>query len=159
EAERKSCHAKYFEVDGDGRDKLQMVQYGGWGLPTPKKLGDVLVLCHNPVRDYDHPACGAEGTRYRQGDIRKNKRIWWNYNTQAPFGGIGAWRGDPATGQIVGAAATTIGRSATQSAGRVRDLVLVALGELGLDEITGGASAALFQKALRDGHAPQAPLT
>lgn len=159
EAERKSCHAKYFEVDGNGSDKIQMVQYGGWGLPTPKKLGDVLVLCHNPVRDYDHPACGEEGDRYRQGDIRKNMLIYWNYNTQAPFGGIGAWRGDPATGQIVGAAATTIGRSATQSAGRVRDLVLVALGELGLDEITGGASATLFQKALRDGHSPQTTLT
>jgi hypothetical protein len=159
EAERDSCHSKYFEVEGNGKDQIQMVQLGGWGLPTPRKLGDVLVLCHNPVRDYDDPACGAEGDRFRQGDIRKNMLIYWNYNTQAPFGGIGAWRADPATGQIVGAAATTIGRSATQSAGRVRDLVLVALGEFGLDEITGGASASLFQKALRDGHAPETPLT
>lgn len=159
QAERDACHAKYFDVADSGADTIQMVQFGGWGLPTPKKPGNVLVLCHNPVRDYDDPACGEEGERFRQGDIRKNMLIYWNYNTQAPFGGIGAWRGDPATGQIVGAAATTIGRSATQSAGRVRDLILVALGELGLDEITGGTTAALFERALRDGHAPKDALT
>lgn len=152
---RDECHARYFDVDGDGKDKLQMVEYGGWGLPQTKKLEDVLVLCHNPVRDYDDEACGEVGDRARQGDIRKNMLIYWNYNTQAPFGGIGAWRADPATGQIVGAAATTIGRSATQSAGRVRDLLLVALGQLGLDEITNGVSASLYQKTLRDGRAPE----
>lgn len=157
--ERDSCHAKYFEVSDDKRDELQMVTLGGWGMSTPKKVGDVLVLCHNPVREYDDAACGEPGSRFRQGDIRKNMLIYWNYNTQAPYGGIGAWRADPATGQIVGAAATTIGRSATQSAGRVRDLILVALGELGFDEITQGASASLFERALRDGHAPTNPFT
>lgn len=159
QSERDDCHAKYFEAGDDGRDEIQMVEFGGWGMSTPKKVGDVVVLCHNPVRDYDDAACGDEGDRFRTGDIRKNMIVYWNYSTQAPYGGIGAWRGDPATGQIVGAAATTIGRSATQSAGKVRDLVLVALGELGLDEITTGVSASLFQKALRDGHAPQSSLT
>ncbi len=154
EAERDACHAEFFEVGDDGRDEIQMVQYGGWGLPTTRDVGDVLVLCHNPVCDYDDEVCGNEGDRFRQGDIRKNMLIYWNYNTQAPYGGIGSWRADPATGQIVGAAATTIGRSTTQSAGRVRDLVLVAVGELGLDDITDGVSAGLFQKALREGHAP-----
>lgn len=152
---RQRCHATYFELDDDGRDRLQMVEYGGWGLPTPRKLGDVLVLCHNPVRAYDDKACGPEGTRYRQGDIRANMLIYWNYNTQAPYGGIGAWRADPATGQIVGAAATTIGRSATQSAARVRDLIMVATGDLDFDDITGGVPATLFQRTLREGRVPE----
>lgn len=155
EATRDECHAKYFSLNDDGSDKIQMVSLGGWGMPTPRRVGDVLVTCHNPVRDYDDEACGEPGERFRQGDIRKNMLIYWNYATQAPYGGIGAWRGDPATGQIVGAAATTIGRSATVSAGKVRDLVLVALGKLGFDEITNGTSAVSFQRTLQDGRLPE----
>lgn len=155
EATRDECHARYFRVNEDGSDKIQMVSLGGWGMPTPRNVGDVLVMCHNPVRDYDDDACGEPGERFRQGDIRKNMLIYWNYATQAPYGGIGAWRGDPATGQIVGAAATTIGRSATVSAGKVRDLILVALGKLGFNEITNGTSAELFQRTLQDGRVPE----
>lgn len=154
EQRRSECHQKYFEVQ-DGKDVVQMVSYGGWGVPTPRKAADVLVLCHNPVREYDHPACGEVGERSRPGDIRKNMLIYWNYSTQAPYGGIGGWRADPSTGQIFGASATTIGRSVTSSAARVRDLILVSLGELDFEDITSGVSATRFQKTLENGRSPE----
>jgi hypothetical protein len=152
---RKQCHELYFETQGD-KDAIQMMSYGGWGAPTPKDDSDILVTCHNPVRSYDPKTCGEEGYQARVGDVRKNFAIYWPYFTQAPYGGIGNWRGDPVTGQIFGAAATTIGRSATYGAAQVRDLALVALGELDFQDITDGVTAARFQKELRDGHAPTA---
>lgn len=143
------CHRKYFH-----EDTMEMVSYGGWGLTKPKDDDDILVACHNPVRDYDHPACGEPGFAAREGDIRRNFLIYWPYSTHAPYGGIGNWRADPVTGQIVGAAATTIGRSATRSAAQVRDIMMVALGELELQDITDGVPARLYERALRDGRAP-----
>lgn len=153
---RQECHRRYFETDASGADAIQMVSYGGWGLPTPKDDSDVLVTCHNPVRSYDPELCGAEGFQARVGDVRKNFVIYWPYFTHAPYGGIGNWRGDPVTGQIIGAAATTIGRSATYSAAQVRDLALVALGELDFDDITDGVTARRFEKELREGRKPAA---
>jgi hypothetical protein len=152
---RDTCHAMFFEVDG-GRDKIQMMSHGGWGVETPSDSTDVLVTCHNPVRDYDPEFCGEQGTYSRDGDLRKNFVIYWPYATQAPYGGIGNWRGDPLTGQILGAAATTIGPSTTISAARVRDVALVGIGELDLTDITDGVSAYRFQKILREGRKPQA---
>lgn len=154
--DRDDCHEEFFVTEGNGSDVIQMVSYGGWGIETPKDEADVLVTCHNPVRDYDHEACGEEGSRSRVGDVRKNFLIYWPYSTHVGYGGIGNWRGDPLTGQIVGAAATTIGRSTTTSAARVRDIALVALGELDMDDITDGVPAALYQKMLRDGRKPKA---
>ncbi len=147
---RNDCHGKFFETES-GRDKIQMIKYGGWGTATPKDAADVLVMCHNPVRDYDPDVCGEEGLRARVGDVRKNFIIYWPYNTEAPYGGIGNWRGDPLTGQILGAAATTVGRSATVGAGRARDIALVGLGELDLSDIVNGVSAVRYQQALRTG--------
>lgn len=152
---RATCHDRYFETSGN-RDAIQMVSYGGWGLETPKDDTDVLVTCHNPVRDYDPKVCGEPGAISRVGDVRKNFMIYWPYNTQAPYGGIGNWRGDPLTGQIIGGAATTIGRSTTYAAAQVRDLALVALGELDFEDITKGVSAERFQRELRDGRKPVA---
>lgn len=153
--DRTSCHSKFFETDGSS-DVIQMVSYGGWGTATPADKTDVLVTCHNPVRDYDPAVCGEEGDVARVGDLRKNFIIYWPYATHAPYGGIGNWRGDPLTGQIIGAAATTVGRSTTASAARVRDIALVSLGELDFDDIIEGVPAARFQKELRDGRSPKA---
>ncbi len=152
--ERSDCHARFFETSG-GRDEIQMIAHGGWGIETPKDK-EALVLCHNPVRSYDPSTCGEEGARARVGDVRKNFIIYWPYATHAPYGGIGNWRGDPLTGQIIGAAATTIGRSATISAANVRDIAMVGIGEMDLDEILDGTSAFRYAKELKDGRKPQA---
>jgi hypothetical protein len=153
---RASCHAEYFKLDS-GRDEIQMVHDGGWGIETPKGTDKpVLVSCHNPVRDYDPAVCGEAGYSARVGDLRRNFMIYWPYDTEAPYGGIGNWRGDPLTGQILGAAATTIGPSTTRAAAQTRDISLVALGYLDIDDITDGVPAALFQKQLREGRSPKA---
>ncbi len=155
---RATCHARFFETDG-GNDKIQMVRYGGWGIETPKTMPDVLVPCHNPVREYDAEVCGKPGTVARIGDIRRHFLIYWPYVTRSPYGGIGNWRADPLTGQIIGAAATTIGRSATLAAGEVRDIIMVALGYQSLDDVLEGTSAARYERVLREGieKAPMAP--
>jgi hypothetical protein len=155
EAIRSECHSRYFLTEG-GRDVVQMMSYGAFGQPTPEDDTDILVSCHNPVRSYDPAVCGAEGSRSRVGDLRKNFVVYWPYHTQAPFGGIGNWRADPVTGQIVGAAATTIGASTTYSAAQARDLALVALNELDFEDITNGVPATRFQRELRDGRKPRA---
>ncbi|HEX2732842.1 MAG TPA: hypothetical protein VHM70_14635 [Polyangiaceae bacterium] len=153
---RADCHAKYFEL-ADGKDVIQMVNDGGWGVETPKGSDKpLLVSCHNPVRDYDSEVCGAAGYQARVGDLRRNFMIYWPFDSEAPYGGIGNWRGDPLTGQIFGAAATTMGPSTTRAAAQTRDIALVALGLLNIDDITNGVPSAIFQKTLREGRSPKA---
>jgi hypothetical protein len=150
--DRQSCHELYFEPG-----QTEMVSYGAWDIEKLKPLEDqVLVACHNPVRSYDHPVCGKPGYSARIGDLRHNFLYYWPYASRAPWGGIANWNADPLTGQIIGASATTMGRSATYAAAMVRDIIMVANGELSMADITGGTPATLYEKELRDGHAPQA---
>lgn len=59
-------------VDGDGTEfpewftEQELIDDAGRDVP------DVFVLCHNPVIEGDHAACGAPGTRARLGDLRYN---------------------------------------------------------------------------------------
>ncbi|MCB9590284.1 MAG: hypothetical protein H6718_33035 [Polyangiaceae bacterium] len=147
--DRQSCGDQYFAAG-----EIDMIGYGGWGVPKVKEMPDVLVLCHNPVRNYDPETCGAVGKTARVGDVRKNFLFYWPYESKAPWGGIANWNADPLTGQIIGASATTMGRSATFAAARARDIIMVANGELDVTDITDGVPAELFQKRLRDGRLP-----
>lgn len=147
---RKSCHDEYFD------EGTEMLSFGGWGLERVREMPDVLSVCHNPVRDYDLVACGEPGSSARVGDLRKNFLVYWPYASRAPWGGIGNWNADPLTGRILGAAATTMGRSATYSAALTRDIIMVANGELDIDDITEGTPARLYQKELTDGRKPRA---
>lgn len=149
--DRVSCHEAYF-VPGE----IDMVRSGGWGIPRVRDRAPAVVLCHNPVRDYDPEVCGAPGDVARVGDVRKNFLFYWPHASQAPWGGIANWVGDPLTGQMVGAAATTMGRSAAQAAAMVRDVLLTANGELDLDDITLGVPAYRFEQALRQGQRREA---
>lgn len=150
--ERDACHAELFRAD------KEMLTYGGWLVDVPVDESPVLTLCHNPVRDYDHEACGAPGTRARLGDIRRNIMGYWPYAARAPYGGIGNWGADPLTGQIFGAAAMTMGRSATMAAAFQRDVIMVALGDMSIEEITAGVPAQNYARRLINGEDP-APLT
>lgn len=149
--DRDACHAEFFEPG-----EIEMVSYGGWGIPKVKPGPDVLTTCHNPVRPYDDPLCGEVGYSARVGDLRHNFLFYWPHASRAPWGGIANWNADPLTGQIVGAAATTLGRSATMAAAQVRDILLVAAGELDMSDITDGEPARRYQKQLRDGRTPEA---
>ncbi|MBX3130594.1 MAG: hypothetical protein KF718_28000 [Polyangiaceae bacterium] len=156
---REQCKSLYFEA-GDLSQSHEMVSYGAWLIEKPKLGGpdgledDVLVACHNPVRDYDHPSCGKPGYKARVGDLRHNFLYYWPYASRAPWGGIANWNADPLSGMIVGASATTMGRSATYAAAMVRDIIMVANGELTFEDITNGTPAELYQRRLQDGRVP-----
>lgn len=149
--DRDTCHGLYFEPG-----QTEMVSFGGWGMDQVKPMDDVLVVCHNPVRSYDPEVCGEEGYSPRVGDLRHNFLYYWPHASRAPWGGIANWNADPLTGQIIGASATTMGRSATRAAAMIRDIVMVANGELTMADITGGTTAELYERRLHEGHAPRA---
>jgi hypothetical protein len=148
--DRDACHAEFFEAD------KEMLSYGGWLIDAAKDPATVLTLCHNPVRSYDHEACGEEGYRARLGDIRHNFLGYWPHASRAPYGGIGNWGADPLTGQIHGAAAMTMGRSATRAAAMQRDIIQVALGDLTIEDITDGVPARNYVRDLQNGESPKA---
>ncbi|HET6282288.1 MAG TPA: zinc-dependent metalloprotease, partial [Polyangia bacterium] len=108
------------------------------GIAAVLKLAPVIVLCHNPVLDKDHPTCGKPGLAVRTGDIRYN--VVNNIATpQVPSPwGILADGNDPLTGEkVVGSmnvwtAITDIGAQA------LVDIVRYINGELTTGEITNG---------------------
>jgi hypothetical protein len=142
---RDECHSQYFDPGSE------MVSFGGWGIEKVKDRSNLVVLCHNPVRKNDDPSCGEPGTAARVGDVRRNFIFYWPWSSRAPWGGIANWNADPLTGQIVGGAATVMGRSATAAAAQVRDIFMVANNELSLADITEGTPASLYEQRLRTG--------
>lgn len=147
---RDDCHAQFF----DTQNPIEMLSYGGYGIERVKKPEALAITCHNPVRDYDPEECGDRGTRARVGDIRRHFIFYWPFASRAPWGGIANWNADPLTGQIIGAAATVMGRSATYAAAMIRDILFVANGELDMTDITSGVPASLYQQTLRTGQKP-----
>jgi hypothetical protein len=146
---REECHNQFF----DGKE---MVWFGGWDIDKATVEDDVVVTCHNPVRSYDHEVCGVEGDRARLGDVRKNWLVYWPYSSSARYGGVVKWNQDPLTGMVVGATATTMGRSATRAAAQFRDVILASNQELSWKDITDGVSAARFQRDGEVGYRPTA---
>lgn len=150
--ERDACHAGLFATE------KEMVSYGGWLVDRPLDETPVLTLCHNPVREGDHPSCGEVGYRARLGDIRHNFLAYWPYASRARYGGIGNWGADPLTGEIRGAAAMIMGRSATHAAAFQRDVIQLALGDISIDDLLDGVPADTYASYLEDG-APRAALS
>ena len=107
-------------------------------------IGDILamppaiVLCHNPVTESDHPACGKPGLVVRTGDIRYNTVLNVEKpQTGSPWG-IMVDGNDPLTGEKVAASINIWTHVTDLAAQGVVDLVRYANGELKTDEITNG---------------------
>ena len=150
DGDRDACHAKFFAPE------KVMVSYGAWLTDQAKDPKPVLTLCHNPVRETDpREPCGEVGDSARVGDLRKNFLVYWPYDSRAPWGGIANWNADPLTGQIIGAAAFIMGRSATYAAAQQRDILQVAMGDVTPEEITDGEPAANYAHYLKDGYSPE----
>jgi hypothetical protein len=148
--DRDACHAEVFEAD------KVMLSYGAWLVDKTKEPTPVLAMCHNPVRSYDVADCGEPGYQARLGDVRRNFMSYWPYASRAPYGGIGYWGADPLTGQIHGAGAMIMGRSATMAAAMQRDMIQVALGDRSIEDITNGVPAQNYAHQLQNGHSPKA---
>jgi hypothetical protein len=162
DGDRASCHAEYFDGEGPvpgvaGPSSKVMVAYGGWLIDKVKAQGvdkgkPVVVSCHNPVRSYDpEQPCGKPGDRARLGDQRKNFLAYWPFDSRAHYGGVAGVTPDPLTGEIHGASATIMGRSATYAAAMQRDIIQVALGDMNLEDIVQGVPSDKFAATLRSG--------
>ncbi len=159
EGDRDACHGEFFDSTSDPSTK-EMVSYGGWLVEKSKDSKAVLTMCHNPVREYDdHETCGETGYKARVGDIRHNFIFYWPYDSRAPWGGIADWNADPLTGEIIGAAAQIMGRSATFAAAQQRDIIALELGDAKIEDLIQGSQEATFSKALTNGRSPARALT
>jgi hypothetical protein len=157
--DKAACHAQFFEVQGNGKDVLQMLSFGGWGIATPKPQPQdgpaALVSCHAPVRAYDHhETCGETGEVARNGDQRKNFIYYWPYDSDARYGGVAGLGQDPETGESHGVTATVMGRSATGAASRYRDYIQYALGDITLGDFNNGVPQFIFNKIQQNGYSP-----
>jgi hypothetical protein len=152
DGDRDTCHAQFFE---DAAAK-EMVAFGGWGIDKAKtqevdKGQPVIATCHNPVRAYDPASCGKPGEAIRLGDLRKNYTIYWPFASRAPYGGVGSIGADPLTGEMLGATATIMGRSATAAAAQQRDIIQIALGDTTVDEFIQGGQAERYADQVKSG--------
>jgi hypothetical protein len=143
--DRGACHTQFFdnatEPQGDG----------AWLAERPKTVnGPAVVICHNPVRADDSTACREPGYAARLGDVRFNHITYIPGRTRAPFGGIAHWGYDPLTGEVVSNGGTNIGRSAEYAAAQQRDFILLALGELDVNDYVSGAAAQRFASVVRN---------
>lgn len=155
DGDRDSCHALYF--DGTGPDSQVMVGFGNWLIDRVKPQAvdggrAILTACHNPVRSYDAlETCGEVGSKARLGDQRKNFLVYWPFDSRAHYGGVAGVTPDPVTGEIRGASATIMGRSATYAAAAQRDIIQLALGDLKIDELIQGVAAQRYVNTVQSG--------
>ncbi len=148
---RDACHSQFF-------DPQTVAQVdGAWLAPKPKDTnGPAVVLCHNPVMPGDNArACREVGYRARLGDLRYHHITYWPGNTRAPFGGIAHWGYDPLTGEIVCNGGFNMGRSVDYAAAQQRDYILMANGELSVEDFVEGAAAQRFSRIVRNPAAVQ----
>jgi len=150
DGDRDQCHNQYF------RPEKRTVSYGSWLIDWPLDETKVFTLCHNPVRSYDDPACGKAGDTARTGDLRKFFLIDWPWATNSPFGGVTDLHTDPTTGELIGNTSLTV--HVETRASRMLDTLLVAMGDMTLDEYMSGASNGRYAKVM-SGLLPTEPLS
>jgi hypothetical protein len=114
-------------------------------------LPSVIVLCHNPVANEDHPACGRRGLAPRTGDIRYH--TVQNIETpQVPSPwGILADGDDPLTGEKVAGSMNIWTHVTDLAAQSLVDLVRYTNGELSTQQITNGTYVRDWAAAARLG--------
>ncbi|WP_053236233.1 zinc-dependent metalloprotease [Sandaracinus amylolyticus] len=99
----------------------------------------MFVLCHNPVADTDHAACGAPGTSPRPGDLRYSMIGWVSdAHLSSPLG-YGPSSADPLTGEIIMGNAFIYGAAMETLTTFARDIIAVINGDLDESDVTAGA--------------------
>ncbi|MDB4941542.1 MAG: hypothetical protein JWP97_1076 [Labilithrix sp.] len=153
------CHLQFFT--GSAPADKQMVVFGGWGIDTPTAQDvdkddegnplPAVTMCHNPVRAYDNHLCGKVGQTVRLGDMRHNYAIFWDYDSNAHYGGVASIPADPVTGEMVGVTATTMMRSVTYAAAQQRDIIQIALGDVKIEDLIDGVQASRYAQSVKNG--------
>jgi hypothetical protein len=117
----------------------------------------VIVLCHNPVIQGDHPQCGPLGLSPRLGDIRYNTVLNIDKPQQPSAWGIMVDADDPLTGEKV-ASSINIWTHVTDLASQgLVDLVKYMNGELKTSDITDGTYVLNWAKAAQLGASGAGP--
>ena len=98
----------------------------------------VLVVCHNPVTEDDHEACGPEGTSAELGDLRFSLLGWVSDAHYSPPLGYGPAAVDPVTGEHVQASVLVYAPQVEWYAAYARDLMALLNGDLSEDEVASG---------------------
>lgn len=101
-------------------------------------LPPVFVLCHNPVTEADHAACGEPGTQTRVGDLRYHSvNVWPTPESSSPWGFGPAWA-DPLSGEIVQASINIYDAVTNRAAQQLVDEARWLNGELPTAAVTNG---------------------
>ncbi len=98
----------------------------------------MFVLCHNPVADGDHEACGAVGTSAEIGDLRYSMIGWVNEPHASSPLGYGPSSADPETGEIIMGNAFMYGAGVETLQAFARDIIGLLTGDLRESDITSG---------------------
>lgn len=126
-------------------------------MKTVVGLEPVIVLCHNPVQQGDHPACGALGLSPRLGDLRYNSVINIDKPQTPSAWGIMVDADDPLTGEKV-AASINIWTHITDIAAKgLVDLVAYMNGDLKTADVTEGTYITNWAKAAQLGSNASGP--
>ncbi len=98
----------------------------------------MFVLCHNPVLDSDHDACGPTGTSAEIGDLRYSFLGWVNEaHARSPLG-YGPSSADPITGEIIMGNAFIYGAGIDTLQAFARDIIGLLNGDLRETDISSG---------------------
>ncbi|MEZ4249780.1 MAG: zinc-dependent metalloprotease [Polyangiales bacterium] len=98
----------------------------------------MFVLCHNPVLDTDHAACGGAGTSAQIGDLRYSMLGWVNDPHASSPLGYGPSSADPETGEIVMGNAFIYGAGLETLQSFARDILGLLTGDISESQITSG---------------------
>jgi hypothetical protein len=102
------------------------------------KIQPVIVLCHNPVNDQDHPACGKTGTAPRLGDLRYHTVLVIDKPQQPSAWGIMVDADDPISGEKVAASINIWAYVTDVASQNLVDLVRYINGEIPTEDVTNG---------------------
>ena len=117
------------------------------GVIAVAKMPEMIVLCHSPVAEGDHEACGPVGTRVRKGDLRYHQvNVITEPQTPSPWG-IYTDAEDPLTGQTVSASINVWSHVNDLWSQKVIDMLRYIGGELSTEDITEGENVRAWAEA------------
>ncbi|MDQ3034738.1 MAG: zinc-dependent metalloprotease [Myxococcota bacterium] len=99
----------------------------------------VFVLCHNPVQETDHAACGPRETSARPGDLRYSMIGWVSDAHRSSPLGYGPSSADPLTGEIIMGNAFVYGAAMETLTTFANDIIRLMNGDLDEGDISSGA--------------------
>lgn len=123
--------------------ELECIESGGEPGPCAgERMRDdhsqMFVMCHNPVIDADHDACGPVGTSAQPGDLRYSLLGWVSdAHASSPLG-YGPSSADPLTGELIMGNAFVYGAAMQTLSIYARDIIRLLNGELEESDIIDG---------------------